>query len=77
MEEPVAIILRTKVSGITLDVCHGEIPDVFRQLWFSEITEPELPDAKVSDNEFNDWLSLYRHSNCWFERQLLEESLCN
>lgn len=77
--------LRCRIDGITLEVCHGEIPDIFRQLRYDPVTEFELPDTKVRNidergcfvDEFQEWLTLYRHANPWFELQLLEEAQCN
>ncbi len=68
---------RYRINGIALEVCHGEIPDVCRLLWFDKITEFELPDAKVSDEDFENWLALYRHAKPWFTGVLLEETKCN
>ena len=82
-------VVKYNVDGIAVEVCHGEIPDSFRLQNFGPITELELPDAKVSDEEFNDWLSRYRDAINWydfsssanpttvFDHHLLEESQCN
>ncbi len=48
------------MDGMKIEVCHGEIPDVCRLLRFGPVTEFELPDAKATDEEFQDWLLLYR-----------------
>ncbi|MEE9574066.1 MAG: hypothetical protein V3W20_13510 [Candidatus Neomarinimicrobiota bacterium] len=68
---------RYREKDITIEICSGTIPDVFRKLHFSPITNFELPDTKVNNEEFNCWLTLYRNSNAWFEQRLLEESQCN
>ncbi len=39
--------LRCRVDEITIEVCHGEIPEIFRQLYYNPITKFELPDTKV------------------------------
>jgi hypothetical protein len=57
-------------------VCHNEIPDIFRQLRFDPIIEPELADAEGTDGEFQDFLYLYRHASFWFGFHLLEEAQC-
>lgn len=68
-----------KMEKLTVEIFLGGIPDIFRKLHFGPVTEFELPDAKVSDEEFQEWLSLYRTSwsNGWFEKELLEEAQCN
>lgn len=72
------VIIRSRVNGVTIKVCHGKIPDMFRLLRFDPVQEFELPDTKESDEDFNDWLGLYRISTTtWFEHFLLEESQCN
>jgi hypothetical protein len=82
-------ILRYNVNGITVEVCRGEIPDSFRLQNFGPIKKLELPDTKVSDEEFNNWLSRYRDAINWydfsssadpttvFDHHLLEESQCD
>lgn len=82
MNYQLPIIAKYCINEITVEVCHGEIPDVFRQLRFGPITEFELPDTKVTDKEFRCWLDSYRRANlsginAWFEHMLLEESQCN
>ena len=69
-------IVKSRTIGFVAEFCFGNIPDIYRSLYFNQHTEHELPDAKCSDQEFQDWLSLYRHSSNWFEYQLLEESQC-
>lgn len=71
-QNPIVIVCKT--NGITIKICHGEISDEFRLHKFLPLTEFELPDAKGTDEEFNDWLNLYRWSSNWFEYELLEES---
>lgn len=78
MNKPMILALaKCRVNGITLEVCQGEIPDVFRLLRFDPITELELPDTKASDVEFKAWIGLYRHSSILFGQALLGESQCN
>ncbi|RLC88995.1 MAG: hypothetical protein DRJ03_00095 [Chloroflexi bacterium] len=77
MDDLLPTVARCRVNGITLEVYHGEIPDVCRLLRFDPITEFELPDAKASDEDFEDWLALYRHAKPWFAGMLLEEAKCN
>ena len=83
------VIAKCHVNGIIMEICYGEIPGIFQALWFDPITPLELPDAKATDEEFYDWLTLYRDSINWydfsvavdpttvFEHHLLKESLCN
>lgn len=72
------VIIRSRANGVTREVYYDEIPDVFRRFRFDPVQEFELPDAKESDEDFNDWLGLYRISTTtWFEHFLLEESQCN
>lgn len=77
MNDLLPTVVRYRINEITLEVCHGKIPDIFQALWFDPVTDLDLPDAKASDEEFQDWLGLYRHANSWFKSQLLEESQCN
>lgn len=80
-------IMECHNNGITIEVCHGEIPDILRQYGFSysphlritwgHVREFELPDTKVSDEEFREWLELYRHAAPWLEYPLLEDAQCN
>lgn len=70
-------IVRCRSNNFVLEVCHGEIPDVCRLLWFDPITKLELPDTKVSNEEFNDWLRLYRRCDPQSEQLLLKEAQCN
>lgn len=60
MNNQIPITLRSRVNGITVEVCHGEIPEIFRQLWFGPIVEPKLPDTKGTDEEFQEFLWRYR-----------------
>ena len=69
--------LRCHVNVITIEVCHGEIPEIFIALRFDQISELELPDAKGTDGEFEEWLSIYRHASPMAQRRLLEETKCN
>lgn len=48
------------IDSIPIDVCHGEIPDIFRTSMFGPTTELELPDAKGSDKDFQHLLLIYR-----------------
>ena len=77
MNNLIPTTLRFRVNETTVEVCHGDIPDIFGQLQYDPIKELELPDTKVSDEEFQDWLSLYRCSGGWFKHRLLKESQCN
>ncbi len=40
------IIVKYNIKGITIEFCYGNIPDIFRELWFDPIKELELPDRK-------------------------------
>ncbi len=71
------VVVRSRVNGITLEVCHGEIPDVCRLLRFGPMVEPELPDTKVTDEEFQDWIFRYRRAGLIMEQQVLEEAQCS
>ena len=68
--------VRCNIDRITVEICHGEIPDVCRLLNFDPITEFELPDAKATDKEFTGWLSLYSHETYFREESLMKETLC-
>lgn len=76
MNQPLSVA-KCRINGITLEVCYGEIPDIFRLLWFVPITEFELPDTKGSDEDFSNWLGLYRHARPLDEQSLLEKAQCN
>lgn len=71
------IVIRCLIGGIILDVCHGEIPDIFCTSKFGELIELELPDAKGTNKEFQNWLISYRQANPSFEKQLLKVAKCN
>lgn len=77
MNNQLPVIVNYRVNGITLEVCHGKIPHIYHILKFGPIVEPELPDTKVTDEEFQDWLFLYRRAGPVAERQLLEEAQCS
>lgn len=77
MDNLIPITLRCRFNGITLEVCHGKISDIFRQLRYGPVVEFELPDTKVTEEEFQHWLRLYRDAPSCFERKLLEEVQCN
>jgi hypothetical protein len=85
MNNQIPRVVRFKNNGITVEICHGEIPDVFRELWFSPVIEMELPDAKVSyeegsDEDFQGWLRYYRsihELNLYHTRRALEISKCS
>lgn len=51
MNSPLPTTVRCCVKGITLEICHGKIPNIFRQLRFDPITKFELPDTKVTDKD--------------------------
>ena len=63
-------IMEYNNNGITIEVCHGEIPDIFRQhgfsvsphlrITFGSIKEFELPDKEGTDGEFQEWLIGYK-----------------
>jgi hypothetical protein len=69
---PIMISSHTKI-----EVCVGEIPDVFRVLWFDPITELEVPDVKGSYIGFELWLNRYRDSNHRLGQMLLDITTCN
>jgi len=77
MDDLIPTVVRCRLGDTTVEVRHCEISDVFRQLWFGPVSELELPDAKASDEQFQDWLDLYRHSSKWFGVHLLEEAKCD
>ena len=52
MNNTIPIITRYRVNRIVVDVCHGEIPDIFRTSRFGPISKFELPDTKCTDQEF-------------------------
>lgn len=64
-------------NNLTVEICHGDIPDIFRQLWFGPLKEFKLPDTKVTEQTFQRWLDLYRHASPDFEQQLLDVAKCN
>lgn len=70
-------VARCYLNGIKIESCFGTIPDVFRQLWFDNHKELELPDTQINGQDFLEWLRYYRCANTWFEENLLEESKCN
>ncbi len=72
MDSQIPITLRSRVNGITVEVCHGKIPEIFQQLRFDPITEPELPDTKGTDEEFQRFLHHYRDAYQWLNDYLLE-----
>lgn len=76
MNQPL-VVARCRIKGITLEVCHGDIPDVFRLLWFGQTTELKLPDTKTKDDDFNNWLKLYRNSKHSETQSLLDISQCS
>lgn len=59
-------------DNLTVEICHGNIPDIFRQLRSGPLKEFELPDTKVPERKFHRWLDLYRHASPDFEQQLLD-----
>lgn len=71
------IVLKINLSGIEVEVCHGSIPNTFRESFFNPITEFELPDAKRSDEEFEDWIEFYSISDDGWAHIMLEASICN
>ncbi len=72
MTSEIPIITRCRIDDVLIDVCHGNIPDIFRKLWFDPLKEFELPDTKVTEKKFQRWLDLYRHASPDFEQQLLD-----
>jgi hypothetical protein len=70
-------IAKCRVGDIKLEICHGEIPDMFRSFWFGPITEFELPDPQGTDYNFDHWLSMYRKARPNSARILLEWIKCN
>ena len=70
-------IVRCRSNDFTLEICHGEIPDVCRLLWFEPVTEFELPDTKESDVAFHTWMCRYRDASEWLSDHLLRTSQCN
>lgn len=77
MNEPIPVVAKCRINGILLEVCHGEISDIFRLLWFGPVTEFELPDTKRSDEEFRVWLEFYRPSSSSLGKTLLEITQCS
>lgn len=77
MNNDLPTVVRFCRDDTTIEVCHGEIPDVCRLLRFDPITEFELPDTKGSDEEFDIWLCLYRHATPVLEKDLLGIAKCN
>lgn len=69
MRTQMPIVIRfwaNQTRAIPIDVCHGEIPDIFRTSMFEPTSEFELPDAKELDEQwdtgFERWLTVYRSS---------------
>lgn len=60
MNDQLPIIIKCRISHTAVEICHGPIPDICRELWFGPLYEPELPDTKVTDEEFKMWLNNYR-----------------
>lgn len=71
------IVLKVNLCGVDVEICHGEIPDIFRQVHFDQISDFELPDEKRSDDEFYDWIELYSISTDIWGQKMLEASQCN
>ena len=70
-------IVKYRLGDIKLEVCHGEIPDIFRRFWFSPVPDFELPDTKGTDYNFEHWLSMYRKARPNSARILLGWTKCN
>ena len=74
-----SMILMTKgsIDGVTCEECRGRIPDKYRTDNFGPTTLLELPDAKMGDEEFCDWLDRYRKADCWLGDKMLGDSRCD
>ena len=77
MKDQLPTVVRCRVNEITLEICHGEIDDIFRKLWFGPIVHPELPDVKATDEEFENWRNRYALSSDFMADVLLEEAQCD
>lgn len=77
MNDQLDIVTQHLEKGVILETCCGKMPDKFRQLHFGPIAEFEVPDIKVTDSEFQEWLIFYRRATLWVEPQLLEMAKCN
>lgn len=71
------LTIKDNVGGVTCEECHGRIPDKYLTDNFGPTTDLELPDAKVTDEEFHGWLSFYRNTTPLSVINLLEGSRCN
>lgn len=75
---PTATVVQSKINGITIEVCHGEIPDEFRQLKFGTLKELELPDRKVTDEQFDIWwIDAFREAGPKMSKYLLDNARCS
>jgi len=59
-----------------MKIWSGVIPDWYRCDNFGPTKEFELPDAKATDEEFEEWLQVYRHANDFFSMLMLDEASC-
>jgi hypothetical protein len=60
MNNQLPTIIKCRINNTVVEICHGPIPDICRELWFGQLVEPKLPDRKVTDKEFEKWLDNYR-----------------
>jgi hypothetical protein len=68
-------IAKCNINGFIIEVCSGNIPDIFRLLRFGPLVEPELPDTKeVNQGGFLEWMDHYRHAHPFSEYLLLEDA---
>ena len=77
MKSVMPTVVRCRSNDFVLEICHGEIPDVCRLLWFDPVTEFELPDAKESDEAFQNWICRYRNASEWVTDHMLRMVQCN
>ena len=65
------------IDGVICEKCRGSIPDKYRTDNFGPTTLLELPDAKSTDEDFDNWIDYYRDAPSWLSDRLLENSKCN
>lgn len=64
------LLIKGNVNGITCEEYHGHIPDKYRTDNFGPITDLELPDIKINDEKFNQWLDTYRDFPVSYEQSM-------
>ncbi|KKN98997.1 hypothetical protein LCGC14_0142420 [marine sediment metagenome] len=77
MSKLMPTVIRCRSNDFVLEVCHGEIPDICRLLWFDSPIELGLPDTEMLDEEFGKWVCRYRNASLWVTDHMLRMAQCN